>query len=66
LRMPYHASGAAFGAAVCIRSVNAAGQQSTDQSCAPVSVPARPVAPAPAPAPAPEPAPTPDYGWGTG
>ena len=61
LRMPYHVSGAAFGAAVCIRSVNAAGQ-STDQSCGAVPVPARPVAPAPAP----EPAPTPDYGWGVG
>jgi hypothetical protein len=41
LRMPYHASGAAFGAFVCLRSVDAAGQQSTTHSCAPVPVPAR-------------------------
>jgi hypothetical protein len=41
LRMPYHASGAAFGGYVCVRSVNAAGQ-SADQSCIPLSVPARP------------------------
>ena len=42
LQMPYHASGAAFGAFVCVRSVNAAGQQSTDQSCNAFQVPARP------------------------
>ena len=56
LRMPYHSSGAAFGAVVCIRSVNATGQQSTNQSCSPVPVPARPVAPPPPP----------EYGWGVG
>ena len=68
LRMPYHASGAAFGATVCIRSVNATGQQSTAQSCSAVPVPARPVAapPPPPPPPPPDPAPTPDYGWGVG
>jgi hypothetical protein len=42
LRMPYHASGAAFGGFVCLRSINAAWQQSTDQSCTGVSVPASP------------------------
>jgi hypothetical protein len=42
LQMPYHASGAAFGAFVCVRSVNAAGQQSVDQSCNAFQVPARP------------------------
>jgi hypothetical protein len=51
LRMPYHASGAAFGAQVCIRSVNAAGQ-STNQSCGAVPVPAPPVAAPPPPPPA--------------
>jgi len=66
LRMPYHASGAAFGAAVCIRSVNATGQQSTDQACSPVSVPARSVAPPPPPPPPPPEPPPNDYGWGIG
>jgi Divergent InlB B-repeat domain/Cep192 domain 4 len=42
LRMPYHASGAALTAFVCVRSVSAAGQQSTDQSCNVMTVPARP------------------------
>jgi hypothetical protein len=47
LRMPYHVSGAAAGAFVCVRSANAAGQ-SADQSCATLTVPARPVSlPAP-------------------
>jgi hypothetical protein len=41
LRTPYHASGAGFGWFVCIRSVNAVGQQSTDQSCNGTIVPAR-------------------------
>ena len=45
LRMPYHASGAAFDGFVCLRSLNAAGQQSTDQSCNRVPVPARPAVP---------------------
>jgi hypothetical protein len=40
LRMPYHASGAASGGFICIRSVNAAGQ-SADQACNGLSVPAR-------------------------
>ena len=64
LRMPYHASGAAFGATVCIRSVNAAGLQSTSQSCSAVPVPARPVTPPPPPPPPPPP--QEDYGWGVG
>jgi hypothetical protein len=51
LRMAYHSSGAAAGGFVCIRSVNAAGQQSTDQSCNAVPVPARPAATPSAPAP---------------
>jgi hypothetical protein len=42
LQMPYHASGTAFGAFVCVRSVDAAGQQSADQSCNAIQVPARP------------------------
>ena len=66
LRMPYHASGAAFGATVCIWSVNATGQQSANQSCSAVPVPARPAAPPPPPPPPPEPPPTPEYGWGIG
>jgi hypothetical protein len=66
LRMPYHVSGAAFGGFVCIRSVSATGQQSTDQSCSAVPVPARPVAAPPPPPPPPPPEPTPDYGWGVG
>ena len=41
LRMPYHVSGAASGGFVCIRSVNAAGQPSTDQACNGLQVPAR-------------------------
>jgi hypothetical protein len=40
LRMPYHRSGGAFGAFVCIRAVNAAGL-SADYACAAVPVPAR-------------------------
>ena len=60
LVMPYHSSGAAFTATVCIRSVNASGLQSTDQSCSAVPVPARPVA-APSSS-----EPPPDWGWGTG
>jgi hypothetical protein len=69
LTMPYHASRAAFGATVCIRSVNASGQPSTNQACRAVPVPARPVtAPsASSPArPAPPSPPPPDYGWGVG
>jgi hypothetical protein len=58
LVMPYHASGAAFTAQVCVRAVNAAGLQSTDQTCGTMSVPARPPS-----------APIPllqwqDFGWG--
>jgi Divergent InlB B-repeat domain len=45
LRMPYHASGAAFDGFICIWSVNAAGVLSADQSCNTMSVPARPPAP---------------------
>jgi hypothetical protein len=45
LRMPYHASGAAFGGFVCIRSVNAASVLSADQSCSALSMPVRPPAP---------------------
>jgi hypothetical protein len=41
LRMPYHWSGAAFGGFVCVQSLNAAGLPGTDQSCSPLSVPAR-------------------------
>jgi hypothetical protein len=40
LRMPYHVSGAASGGIICLWSINAAGQQSTDQSCAALTVPA--------------------------
>jgi hypothetical protein len=65
LQMPYHASGAAAGATVCIRSVNASGQQSTTQACRAVPVPARPVA-APRPSAPPPPPPPGDWGWGTG
>ena len=42
LQMPYHVSGAAFGAFVCVRSVNAAGQQSAEPSCNAFQVPAGP------------------------
>jgi hypothetical protein len=42
LWIPYHASGAAFGAVVCIRSVSDGGRQSADQSCSAVPVPASP------------------------
>ena len=45
LRMPYHASGAAFGGFVCIRSVSATGLPSTDHSCGALAVPAPPPAP---------------------
>ncbi len=55
LRMPYHSSGAASVGGVCIRSIGPTGLQSTDQSCSPVTVPARPAAPAPPPVPAPVP-----------
>jgi List-Bact-rpt repeat protein/centrosomal CEP192-like protein len=41
LRMPYHSTGAAFGAFVCIRAANAAGQLSADHACTPFTVPAR-------------------------
>jgi centrosomal CEP192-like protein len=41
LRMPYHASGAAASAWICVQSVNAAGV-SADQACGTFSVPARP------------------------
>jgi hypothetical protein len=41
LRMPYHRTGAAFGAFVCIKSRNAAGQLSADYACAPVPILAR-------------------------
>lgn len=64
LRMPYHVSGAAAGARVCIRSVSAAGQRSVGQSCGAVSVPARPAAPASSPATPPKP--VVDWGWGVG
>ncbi len=70
LRMPYHASGAAFGAQVCVRSVGTTGLQSTTQSCGAVPVPARPVAPPPPPPPPAQPLPPPpappEYGWGVG
>ncbi|HEX6212506.1 MAG TPA: hypothetical protein VF136_17125 [Methylomirabilota bacterium] len=62
LVMPYHASGAAFSATVCIWSVNGAGQQSANPACSPVPVPARPVAALPPSAPPPPP----DWGWGVG
>jgi hypothetical protein len=42
LQMPYHVSGAASGAIVCIRSVSGSGRQSADQACSTVPVPARP------------------------
>jgi List-Bact-rpt repeat protein/centrosomal CEP192-like protein len=45
LRMPYHASGAAFGGFVCVRSVGPTGLQSAEQACGALSVPARPPAP---------------------
>jgi hypothetical protein len=41
LNMPYHRTGSAFGAFICVRSVNAGGVKSTDQACAPISVPGR-------------------------
>lgn len=69
LRLPYHASGAAAGAGVCIWSVDATGQQSVGRSCSAVPVPARPRAAAPRPAappPPPPPAPVTDWGWGVG
>ena len=43
LRMPYHVSGAAFGAFVCLRSISSTGVLSTDQACSALWVPARPV-----------------------
>ena len=46
LRMPYHASGAAAVGFICVQSLNAAGQSSS-QSCASFQVPARGTAPAP-------------------
>jgi len=63
LKMPYHSSGRAFGAIVCVWSIGAGGSQSGDYSCAALSVPARPAASQP---PAPPPPPPPDYGWGVG
>lgn len=68
LRMPYHASGAAAGARVCIRSLDATGQQSAGQSCSAVAVPARPPAKARRPATPPPPPPPPgdQHGWGVG
>jgi hypothetical protein len=53
LRMPYYASGAASGGFVCIRSIGATGLQSIDQSCAGLSIPARPGSSVPPPAPPP-------------
>jgi len=41
LTMPYHRTGGAFGAFICVRSVNASGVKSADQACAPISVPGR-------------------------
>jgi hypothetical protein len=41
LTMPYHRTGSAFGAFICVRSVNAGGVKSADQACAPISVPGR-------------------------
>jgi hypothetical protein len=41
LQVPYYRTGAAYGAFVCIRSVNAVAQSSTDHSCAPLSIPAQ-------------------------
>jgi len=58
LRMAYHASGAASGGFICLRSANAAGKQSTDQSCNVLSVPARPVGSTPPPPPPSAPAPS--------
>jgi centrosomal CEP192-like protein/fibronectin type III domain protein/List-Bact-rpt repeat protein len=43
LRMPYHVSGAAFGAFVCLRSISSTGVQSADQACSALWVPAPPV-----------------------
>jgi hypothetical protein len=40
LRMPYHASGAATSAFICVASVSASGAQSADQACAGFTVPA--------------------------
>jgi hypothetical protein len=42
LKVPYHPSGDASAAFVCIQSVNAVGQTSADSSCAGLTVPARP------------------------
>jgi hypothetical protein len=44
LRVPYHTSGTASSAFVCVQSVNAAGP-SAGQACAPLLVPAPPAAP---------------------
>jgi hypothetical protein len=41
LTMPYHRTGSAFEAFICVRSVNGGGVKSTDQACAPISVPGR-------------------------
>jgi hypothetical protein len=51
LRMPYHASGAASGGFVCVRSVGTTGLQSADQACSALAVPARPAAAPAAPVP---------------
>jgi hypothetical protein len=45
LRMPYHATGAAWGGFVCLQSVGTTGLQSVDQACSGLSVPARLPAP---------------------
>jgi hypothetical protein len=41
LWMPYYRTGAATGGFICVQSVNAAGQASADQSCGPLTIPAR-------------------------
>jgi IPT/TIG domain-containing protein len=42
LRMPYHASGAAFGGFICVAAAGPSGVSSVDQSCAALQVPAPP------------------------
>ena len=42
MRVPYHSSGASVVGYICVRSINAAGVQSTDQACNGYTVPARP------------------------
>jgi hypothetical protein len=41
LQMPYHSSGLAVGAVLCITSVNATGQASATEACGALPVPAR-------------------------